>query len=112
MHAKPYPPGTFHDCANCSNKMLAGEPRKIDGWLDNEKDYIGSIVELPDQETADNSISEEYRPAERYVVFKCGAGCDIKPRDHDDNFTIYPVWFCGECERRYKDLDKAGACCE
>lgn len=112
MHAKPVPPGTFHDCLTCGGRAIPGQVGTLDGWADNEGDYFGSIEEFPDQETADNYLHPDYRPAQRFVKRTCGQGCKIDPLKADENFTEYPLFFCGNCEMRYKSEEDAGRCCD
>jgi hypothetical protein len=113
VRAKPLAPGTFHDCSSCSSTMLPGEPRTLDGWADGKDNlYFGSIEEFPDQETADNYLHPDYRPAQRFVKKLCANGCYVEPMKADETFTIYNLWYCGSCDSRYKQEETAGVCCD
>ena len=111
MLAKPVKPGTFHDCKSCEGKMMPGSPTRIDGWVDKDKDYFGSIEEYPDFETANDSMNPDYRPPERLVADRCYNGCSIPVAESEANFSIYEVWMCGRCGDKFKSLDAAGECC-
>lgn len=113
VHAKPLAPGIFHDCTSCKGRMLPGEPMTLDGWADGQDgNYFGSIEEFPDQETADNYLHPDYRPAQRFVKALCANRCYIDPVKADETFTIYPVFYCGTCDDKYKSEEVAGACCD
>jgi hypothetical protein len=92
--------------------MLAGEIQTLDGWADKDGDYFGSIEEFPDQETADNYLHPDFRPAQRLVKRLCYNRCHVDPLKADETFKVYNVWFCGNCDSRYTSEDVAGQCCD
>lgn len=108
MRAKPGKPAVHHYCTNCTT-TFAGPPFPFDGWIDKDNDPIGTILEYPTQEDADNAIMEEYRPAKRVNVVKCAGGCtdgEKQPRE---------LWICGECGTNYNQtdsLERAANCCD
>jgi hypothetical protein len=112
VHAKPLAPGTFHDCTSCGGRMLRGEPGLLDGWATNEGAYFGSIDEFPTQEDADNFLQPDHRPAQRFVKKFCADRCFVDPLKADEIFTIYNVFYCGNCDSKYKEEAVAGACCD
>lgn len=112
VHAKPLAPGTFHDCKECAGVMLPGQIQTLDGWADNGGDYFGSIEEFPDQESADNYLHPDYRPAQRFVKKLCRNRCYVDPLKADETFTVYEVFTCGNCDARYKSEEVAGNCCD
>jgi hypothetical protein len=113
VQAKKLKPGIFHDCKECGGKGAPGEPSLLDGWLDKDGDWLGSIHEYPDQETADNALHPDYRPAERITKWVCGiSNCRVDGDKKDEKFEIYEIWTCGNCGSQYKDVEAAGECCD
>lgn len=108
--AKLLKPGIFHYCKECKCE-LPGDTTTIDGWVDKDGDYIGSIEEYPERQDAENGCDPEYLPVDRLVAVKCRNGCTIKAHEAADKIKKYSYYTCGHCLTNYKSEDQAGDCC-
>lgn len=111
VRAKLLKPGVFHYCKECKSES-AGAPTTVDGWVDKDGDFIGSIEEFPTREDAENGCDPEYRPVERLVAKRCGQHCTIKANEADEKLSVYSYWTCDYCQTNHKSKDVAGDCCD
>lgn len=111
VRAKLLKPGVFHYCKLCKSEM-AGKPQDMDGWVDKDGDFVGTIQEFPTREDAENGCDPEYHPVERLVAKRCGNGCTIKAQEAEEKLQVYSYWTCDECGIHYKDVASAGDCCD
>lgn len=108
VYAKLLKPGKFHDCKNCKTKDMPGLPGHLDGWVDKDKSFIGTVQEYPEREDAEAAIAVEYLPVERLNTKYCGQGCQVQ----DDQLTVFEIYYCAGCQSQYRSADQAGDCCD
>lgn len=112
--------GNFHTCEGCdradqdvqegdfTSTIRAGEIRVVDGWKDEDGDWIGDTDEYPTESDAENDGYYNLEEAS-YLV------CPDRNHDSDDGWEMEALtvaYTCGVCMKSYLKLDDAAKCCD